>query len=456
MINENSESAETVKKVYIKTYGCQMNEYDTDKMLEVLRHENYSQTDCQDDADLIILNTCSIREKAENKVYSELGRLRHLKSANPDLKIGVGGCVAQQEGKSILNRAKNVDFVFGTDNLFELPEMLKMVGKGQKFSRTERHSRQKVRNFIPDYTFRQAQNFGVKAHLAITKGCNNHCSFCVVPFTRGVEVSREPEHIIVEAKRLVSTGTKEICLLGQNVNSYKANGTDFVELLRRLDKLENLKRLRFISPHPKDFHAELADAFVTLPSLCEQMHLPLQSGSDRILRRMRRWYSMETFYEKVDLLRDRLPDATLSTDLIVGFPGETEEEFEMTMEAVKNVRFDLIYSFKYSPRPGTRAAEYPEQLSEKVKAERLKVLLEAQEKIIREKNEALVGTIQEVLIEGNHQRKENSVTGRTRGNHSVSIKNCGEKAGELLAVRITGANPSSLAAEPFAASPFSG
>ena len=456
MINENSESAETVKKVYIKTYGCQMNEYDTDKMLEVLRHENYCQTDCQDDADLIILNTCSIREKAENKVYSELGRLRHLKSANPDLKIGVGGCVAQQEGKSILNRAKNVDFVFGTDNLFELPEMLKMVGKGQKFSRTERHSRQKVRNFIPDYTFRQAQNFGVKAHLAITKGCNNHCSFCVVPFTRGVEVSREPEHIIVEAKRLVSTGTKEICLLGQNVNSYKANGTDFVELLRRLDKLENLKRLRFISPHPKDFHAELADAFVTLPSLCEQMHLPLQSGSDRILRRMRRWYSMETFYEKVDLLRDRLPDATLSTDLIVGFPGETEEEFEMTMEAVKNVRFDLIYSFKYSPRPGTRAAEYPEQLSEKVKAERLKVLLETQEKIIREKNEALVGTIQEVLIEGNHQRKENSVTGRTRGNHSVSIKNCGEKAGELLAVRITGANPSSLAAEPFAASPFSG
>ena len=456
MKNENSESAETVKKVYIKTYGCQMNEYDTDKMLEVLRHENYSQTDCQDDADLIILNTCSIREKAENKVYSELGRLRHLKSANPDLKIGVGGCVAQQEGKSILNRAKNVDFVFGTDNLFELPEMLKMVGKGQNFSRTERHSRQKVRNFIPDYTFRQAQNFGVKAHLAITKGCNNHCSFCVVPFTRGVEVSREPEHIIVEAKRLVSTGTKEICLLGQNVNSYKANGTDFVELLRRLDKLENLKRLRFISPHPKDFHAELADAFVTLPSLCEQMHLPLQSGSDRILRRMRRWYSMETFYEKVDLLRDRLPDATLSTDLIVGFPGETEEEFEMTMEAVKNVRFDLIYSFKYSPRPGTRAAEYPEQLSEKVKAERLKVLLETQEKIIREKNEALVGTIQEVLIEGNHQRKENSVTGRTRGNHSVSIKNCGEKAGELLAVRITGANPSSLAAEPFAASPFSG
>ena len=456
MTKEHSQNAETAKKVHIQTFGCQMNEYDTDKMLEVLRHENYSQTNCQDEADLIILNTCSIREKAENKVYSELGRLRELKLANPDLKIGVGGCVAQQEGKAILRRAKNVDFVFGTDNLFELPEMLSKVAEGQKISRTERHARQKVRNFIPDYTFQQAKNFGVKAQIAITKGCNNHCSFCVVPFTRGVEVSREPEHIIAEAQRLVAAGAREICLLGQNVNSYKANGTDFVELLRRLDGLEKLERLRFISPHPKDFHAELADAFVTLPSLCEQMHLPLQSGSDRILRRMRRWYTMETFYEKVALLRDRLPQATLSTDLIVGFPGETEEEFEMTMEAVRNVRFDLIYSFKYSARPGTRAAEYPEHLAENVKSERLKRLLETQEKIVREKNEALTGSLQEVLIEGKHYRKENTATGRTRGYHSVSIKDCKTKAGELLAVRITGANPNSLIGEALSTSPVSG
>ena len=456
MMKEHSQYAETSKKVHIQTFGCQMNEYDTDKMLEVLKHENYSQTNCQDEADLIILNTCSIREKAENKVYSELGRLRKLKSKNPDLKIGVGGCVAQQEGKAILRRAKNVDFVFGTDNLFELPEMLSKVAEGQKISRTKRHARQKVRNFIPDYTFQQAKNFGVKAQIAITKGCNNHCSFCVVPFTRGVEVSREPEHIIAEAQRLVAAGTREICLLGQNVNSYKANGTDFVELLRRLDELEKLERLRFISPHPKDFHAELADAFVTLPSLCEQMHLPLQSGSDRILRRMRRWYTMGTFYEKVALLRDRLPQATLSTDLIVGFPGETEEEFEMTMEAVRNVRFDLIYSFKYSARPGTRAAEYPEHLAENVKSERLKRLLETQEKIVREKNKALTGSLQEVLIEGKHHRKENTATGRTRGYHSVSIKDCRTKAGELLPVRITGANPNSLIAEALSTSPGSG
>ena len=456
MMKEHSQYAETAKKVHIQTFGCQMNEYDTDKMLEVLKHENYSQTNCQDEADLIILNTCSIREKAENKVYSELGRLRKLKSKNPDLKIGVGGCVAQQEGKAILRRAKNVDFVFGTDNLFELPEMLSKVAEGQKISRTERHARQKVRNFIPDYTFQQSKNFGVKAQIAITKGCNNHCSFCVVPFTRGVEVSREPEHIIAEAQQLVAAGTREICLLGQNVNSYKANGTDFVELLRRLDELEKLERLRFISPHPKDFHAELADAFVTLPSLCEQMHLPLQSGSDRILRRMRRWYTMGTFYEKVALLRDRLPQATLSTDLIVGFPGETEEEFEMTMEAVRNVRFDLIYSFKYSARPGTRATEYPEHLAENVKSERLKRLLETQEKIVREKNKALTGSLQEVLIEGKHHRKENTATGRTRGYHPVSIKDCRTKAGELLPVRITGANPNSLIAEALSTSPGSG
>ena len=456
MMKDHSKNVVTEKKVHIQTFGCQMNEYDTDKMLEVLRHENYSQTDCQDKADLIILNTCSIREKAENKVYSELGRLRELKLANPDLKIGVGGCVAQQEGKAILRRANNVDFVFGTDNLFELPEILDKVAKGGKLSQTERHPRQKVRNFIPNYTFQQSKKFGVKAQIAITKGCNNHCSFCVVPFTRGVEVSREPEHIIEEAKRLISAGTREICLLGQNVNSYKANGTDFVELLYCLDEIENLERLRFISPHPKDFHANLADAFVNLPSLCEQMHLPLQSGSNRILRRMRRWYTMESFYEKVAMLRERIPQATLSTDLIVGFPGETEEEFEMTMEAVSNVRFDLIYCFKYSARPGTRAEEYPEHLAENVKSVRLQKLLETQGDIVREKNIALIGSHQEVLIEGKHHRKENNATGRTRGNHSVSIKDCGTKAGDLLSVRIMGANPNSLIGEPLSTSSVSG
>jgi len=443
-----SQNTENSKKVFIQTYGCQMNEYDTDKMFEVLRHENYFHTDSQEDADLIILNTCSIREKAEHKVYSELGRLRELKTANPELKIGVGGCVAQQEGEAILRRNSNVDFVFGTDNLFELPRMLRKVQNGGKITKTQRYDRQKIRNFIPEYTFQKLQHSGIKAHLTITKGCNNFCSFCVVPVTRGLEVSREPDQIIAEAERLVSTGTREICLLGQNVNSYKANGVDFVELLQRLDKLDGLQRLRFTSPHPKDFHEKLADAIASLPSLCEQLHLPLQSGSNRILRRMRRWYTMETYYQKVSMLRERLPDATLSTDLIVGFPGETDEEFEMTIEAVRKLRFDLIYSFKYSPRPGTRAADFPGHLSETVKSERLKILQETQEKIVLEKFQSLVGTDQEVLIEGNHHRKANTVAGRTRGNHPVFIKNSTKNAGDLMSVLITKANQNSLQAEP--------
>ena len=425
-----------------------MNEYDTDKMFEVLRHENYFHTDSQEDADLIILNTCSIREKAEHKVYSELGRLRELKTTNPELKIGIGGCVAQQEGEAILRRDSNVDFVFGTDNLFELPQMLKKVKKGEKITNTQRYDRQKVRNFVPGYTFQKLQESGIRAHLTITKGCNNYCSFCVVPHTRGLEVSREPDQIIAEAERLVSTGTREICLLGQNVNSYKANGVDFVELLNRLDELNGLKRLRFTSPHPKDFHEKLADAIASIPSLCEQLHLPLQSGSDRILRMMRRWYKMETYYKKVSMLRERLPEASISTDIIVGFPGETDEEFEMTIEAVRKIRFDLIYSFKYSSRPGTRAADFPGHLSESVKSERLRVLLETQEKIVREKFQALVGTVQEVLIEGNHHRKTNTASGRTRGNHPVSIKNSTKKSGDLLSVLITKANQNSLEAVP--------
>jgi len=451
MLEKNPKNVETPKKVFIQTYGCQMNEYDSDKMLEVLRNENYYQTNSHNDADLIILNTCSIREKAENKVFSELGRLSKLKSTNPNLKIGVGGCVAQQEGTNILKRSNCVDFVFGTDNLFELPNLIKKTRNGQKICHTKRSPRQKVRNFIPNYTFQKSKFSGIKSYIAITKGCNNHCAFCVVPLTRGGEVSREPEHIIAEAKKLISNGSREICLLGQNVNSYNANGIDFVGLLTNLDQLNNLERLRFISPHPKDFQLELASAFKKLPSLCEQMHLPLQSGSDRILRRMRRWYNIDTFYKKVDMLRKNVPEATLSTDLIVGFPGETEEEFEMTIEAIRKIRFEWIYSFKYSQRPGTRASEYKEQLTERVKSQRLKKILETQERITREKNEALVGSAQEILVEKKGYQKEKSRSGRTRGNHSVTIINCNAEIGTLLKVKITDIYKNSLIAESLSA-----
>ncbi len=436
------------KKVFIQTFGCQMNEYDTEKMYEMLAHEDYLPAESSDEADLIILNTCSVRDKAEQKVYSRLGRLRQLKKKKPGLKIGVGGCVAQQEGEAILRRAGNVDLVFGTDNLFDLPRMLRETGDGKRLVSTERMApKQKVRDFIPEEVFQNRHSAGIKAHLAITKGCNNFCSFCIVPATRGQEVSRNPQNILTEARKLVDGGVREICLLGQNVNSYKAGGVGFVELLRRLDGLNGLERVRFTSPHPKDFNEELADAMRELETVCEQLHLPLQSGSNRVLKRMRRWYTLETYMEKVSMLRKRIPDAALSTDLIVGFPGETVEEFHMTLDALREIRYDLVYSFKYSVRPGTRAAEYTEQLPDVVKAERLKALLDVQESILREKQREMIGGMQEVLVEGTHPREQQNITGRTRGNHPVVVTDYSATKGALLPVRISGYRTYSLEAE---------
>ena len=446
-------SISSSRKVNIQTFGCQMNEYDTDKMLEVLQRENYLYTDNHKEADLIILNTCSVREKAEQKVYSLLGRLQPLKKKNPQLIIAVGGCVAQQEGQKILQRARNVDMVFGTDNLFDLPELLHAVRQGQRIAQTERKAyKQKVRNFIPDFTFQNVSHPGVKAYIAITKGCNNFCSFCIVPLTRGLEVSRKPENIFREAAHLVSRGTKEICLLGQNVNSYKAEGSagevvDFVELLRRLNDLAGLERIRFTSPHPKDFNSSLAVALRDLDAVCEQLHLPLQAGSDHILRRMKRRYTLDDYLEKVQLLRSHLPQATLSTDLIAGFPGESEADFEKTMEALEAIRFDQIYAFKYSPRPGTPAAAYADQLEESVKNERLGRLLKAQESILAEKHAEMMGRELEVLVEGVYPREPRSRSGRSRGHHPVVIAESEAQVGDLLTVRVTGAKKYSLEAE---------
>ena len=435
-------------KVFIQTYGCQMNEYDTDKMFELLGTQNYTPASTMDEADLVLLNTCSVRDKAEQKVYSELGRMRRLKKQNPNVKIGVGGCVAQQEGVKILKRAENVDFVFGTDNLFELPEILKETEKGARPVQINRLApRQKVRDFIPDFSTSASNLPALKAHLAITKGCNNYCSFCVVPLTRGTEVSRSPQNILEEATRLCDNGTREICLLGQNVNSYHANGVDFVELLQQLDGIKNLERIRFTSPHPKDFHPKLADAMASLPSVCEQLHLPLQSGSNEVLKRMRRWYTTQTYLEKVEMFRSRMPEGTISTDLIVGYPGETEEDFQKTLEMMQEVRFDLIYAFKFSIRPGTRAAEEENQLSDQIKSERLRILLETHEGILREKQELMVGSRQEVLVEGPHPRETGNMSGRTRGNHSVMVRGTEGLSGSLLPVKITGFRTYLLEAE---------
>jgi len=425
------------KGVFIQTYGCQMNAYDSDKMLQQLRGENYHPVGSPAEADLVLLNTCAIREKPQLKVYSMLGELKRLKARRPGLVIGVAGCVAQQEGAELLRRAPHLDLVVGTDTLFRLPELLRAVAGGRRVADTDMPRRKpRIENFVPDFPQAAAAPGEVKAHLAITKGCNNFCTFCVVPHTRGREVSREPDNIVAEAAALVARGVREICLLGQNVNSYKAGGADFVELLERLDALPGLARLRYTSPHPKDFHARLAEAHARLPRLCEHLHLPVQAGSDRVLKAMRRNHTAAQYLDKVRLYREAVPGGALSTDIIVGFPGETEAEFTETLALMRQVRFDHVYAFKFSPRTNTPAAAYPHQVAEEVKADRLARLLALHEEILAEQHRALVGTRQEVLLEGPHPRDAGARLGRTRANKSTTVVDCTQTAGALVSIEV--------------------
>ncbi len=433
------------KRVFLQTFGCQMNDYDSGKILEQLRAEAYYPTEDPAEADLILINTCAIREKAENKVYSLLGTLSETKKRKPMVKIGVGGCVAQQQGEQILRRAKMVDLVFGTDNIFDLPELLHRVHRGERVVSTEwRHRKQKTANFIPAFPEPAPGENLVKAGIAITKGCNNFCTFCVVPYTRGREVSREPENILAEARSLVRRGAREIMLLGQNVNSYRAGEQGFVQLLRSMNDIPGLERIRYTSPHPKDFGEELADAHVELPKLCEHLHLPFQAGSDRILKAMRRNHGIPEYLEKMAMMKQKVPEIALSTDIIVGFPGEEEEDFEGTLRVMREVRFDHLYAFKFSPRNDTPAASYAGQVPERVKAERLAAVHDLHESILAEKNSAFVHSRQEVLVEGPHPREKGTANGRTRGNKSTMVMDCELPPGTLVPVEIVATRKFSL------------
>ncbi len=436
------------KRVYLQTFGCQMNEYDSAKMLEQLQAAHYTRVENPAQADLVLLNTCAIREKAEHKVYSLLGTLAGIKQRNPEAVIGVGGCVAQQRGREILRRAPNVDLVFGTDNLFELPEMLREVETGRRVVRTEwRGRKQKVENFIPDVDLPLPAGAAspVVAQLAITKGCNNFCTFCIVPHTRGREVSREPDNILAEAHRLAERGVREILLLGQNVNSYKALSVDFVTLLERLHEVPGLERLRYTSPHPKDFNDRLARAHRDLPRLCEHLHLPFQAGSNRILKAMRRNHQIGTYLAKLARARELVPHLAVSTDVIVGFPGETEADFHATLAVLEEVRFDQVYAFKYSAREGTPAATLPDPVPEAVKTERLARLFDLHESTVQSINEALVGSRQEVLVEG-PERQGHGMWGRTRGNKNVTVLESTAPPGSLVPVEIVAARKFALVA----------
>jgi len=465
--------------VYVQTFGCQMNEYDSAKLLEQLLSEGYRPVARPDQADLVLINTCAIREKSEHKLDSLLGTLAEGKARRPGQVLGVAGCVAQERGADLLKRARHVDLVLGTDNLFELPAVLRYVEAGERVVRTEWHPAdrdpqrggKKVRDFIPPPAETGAgaaepwtDTWGVPsvlAQLAIAKGCDNFCTFCIVPYTRGREVCREPDAIVAEARAMAARGVREITLLGQNVNSYLARGVDFVALLERLSQIEGLARLRYTSPHPKDFHERLARAHRDLPMLCEHLHLPVQSGSDRILRAMRRNHTIRDYLERIGRARELVPRLAVTTDLIVGFPGETEADFEATLEVMRAARFDQVYAFKFSPRLRTPAAALEGQVPEPVKAERLARLLDLHVSTVQDLHAARVSSRQEVLVEGPAPAGDASaggivaggaaVAGRTRGNTRTTVLDCAAPAGTLVPVDIVAARRFSLIARPVGA-----
>jgi len=416
-----------------------MNVHDSEKMLGILEKQGYVPTYEPAEADLIIFNTCSIRQKAEQKFFSELGRLKALKKIRPDLKIAVAGCAARQEGGNIFRRAPHVDFVFGPQNLHILGGL--SGGSVDAVSISDNPS-----IAIEDLPMRRTE--GVRAWVTIMYGCNNFCSYCVVPYVRGRESSRPSRNIYKEVSTLADGGYREITLLGQNVNSYSSD-TDFKGLLRNLDRIDGIDRIRFVTSHPKDLSPDLIIAMAELPKLCEHIHLPMQSGSSAVLDRMNRKYSYEEYKEKVGRLRSYIPDISITSDIIAGFPGETEDDHLLTMKAIKDIEFDGIFAFKFSPRPFTKAAEMSDHIPESVKSGRLNEILKIQDDITLRKNKSLVGTVQEILIEGESETNRDKLTGRTRSNKIVTVQKTGAlKKGTYINVRISRARKHSLEGKP--------
>jgi tRNA-2-methylthio-N6-dimethylallyladenosine synthase len=425
-------------KFHIKTFGCQMNEYDSDRMADVLRaHEGMEATDQPEQADVILFNTCSIREKAEEKVFSDLGRVRPLKLANPDLLIGVGGCVASQEGAAILKRAPYVDVIFGPQTLHRLPQLLQ--------ARRE-SGRPQV-----DISFPEIEKFdhlpvpqisAGTAYVSIMEGCSKYCTFCVVPYTRGEEVSRPLADVMRDVQQLAAQGVKEVTLLGQNVNAYCGSGgdgetVDFAFLLQAIAALDGITRLRYTTSHPRDMSQRLIDVYATTPKLVSHLHLPVQSGSDRILAAMKRGHTVLEYKSIIRRVRAARPDICITSDFIVGFPGETEQDFEATMKLIDEIGFDNSFSYLYSPRPGTPAAELRDDTPFEVKARRLKRL---QDRIAEQEAEvarAMLGTTQRALVEGVSKKDALELAARTDNNRVVNFSGAASLIGDFVEVKIT-------------------
>ena len=432
------------KKLFVKTYGCQMNVYDSERMASALSTDGYTMTDSPDNADVILLNTCHIREKAAEKIYSELGRYKPLKKANPDLKIGVAGCVAQAEGEEIIRRQPMVDLVVGPQVYHRLPAMLRDLKNGRKaLIDTEFPPEDKFDHLPPLPQTRRAPS----AFLTVQEGCDKFCSFCVVPYTRGAELSRSPDKIIAEARDLVARGVREITLLGQNVNAYCGVGADGVwplaRLIRGLAEVDDLLRIRFVTSHPNDMDADLIAAHGEVGKLMPYLHLPVQSGSDKILKAMNRKHTAADYLAVIDQIKSVRPDMAVSGDFIVGFPGETEADFEATLEVCRAVQYAQAYSFKYSPRPGTPAAGRAGQVEEAVKTARLarlQALLKEQQVAFQQN---LVGRDLSVLVEG-AGREDGQMVGRCEYLIPVHIMASPDLVGQIVPVRITESQTNSL------------
>jgi tRNA-2-methylthio-N6-dimethylallyladenosine synthase len=445
-----------MKKLYIKTFGCQMNEYDSDKMADVLREsalaqgEDLVKTDTPEDADVILFNTCSVREKAQEKVFSDLGRVKDLKRAKPGLVIGVGGCVASQEGAAITKRAPYVDVVFGPQTLHRLPALIearRATGRPQvdiSFPEIEKF------DHLPPATVE-----GATAFVSIMEGCSKYCSFCVVPYTRGEEVSRGFDDVLTEIAGLVAQGVREVTLLGQNVNAYSApmpgataedDRADFATLLEYVAGMPGIERIRYTTSHPKEFTQRLIDAYARIPQLVSHLHLPVQSGSDRVLNAMKRGYTVLEYKSIIRRLRAVRPGFCISTDIIVGFPGETDAEFEATMKLIADVGFDASYSFVYSPRPGTPAANLPDEVDAATKLARLQRVQAAIDGHAKRISDAMVGSRQRVLVEGAARKNGDERMGRTDNNRVVNFGGrCA--VGALIDLEITHANTHTLRGE---------
>lgn len=424
------------KKLYIKTYGCQMNEYDSDKISDLLSEDpKVCKTENQSDADIILFNTCSVREKAQEKVFSDLGRIKHLKKKNPNLLIGVGGCVASQEGENIIKRAPYVDLVFGPQTLHKVPEMVEKA-RNEKRSQVD-ISFPEIEKF--DNLPLTKKNNGPTAFVSIMEGCSKYCSFCVVPYTRGTEFSRPIMNIIPEVQGLINSGTTEITFLGQNVNAYydQVEKIDFGGLLELSSSISQLKRIRYTSSHPREVTESLINAYKELPKLVSQIHLPVQSGSDSVLASMKRGYTSLEYKSIIKKLRKNRPNLSVSSDFIVGFPGETDSDFEQTLNLVQKVKFDSSYSFIYSDRPGTPASMLPNKIEADVKSKRLKKLQQILDKYSLDFSSQMLDNEEEVLVEGISKRNSSDLTGRTENNRVVNFPGKPELKGKIVKLLIT-------------------